>query len=645
MKNKSHFENVTLETDWDLLSNSPLFDVEFYLQHNPDVEASGIDAISHYLSWGANEGRNPSENFDTASYLLKNLDVRLSRMNPLVHYLRFGKEEGRKATQASEASTLPEQEKFDSEEDKSIDSDSVDLGKKQSIYYAHQELLQQHEMFDAAYYLENNPDVAAAGIDPLAHFLEHGWREGRHPHPAFDMAWYLSEYPDVARDNIDPLIHYLRIGQSEGRKGRIDPRIFQIAERMILEAGNIEPTILLDNALSTTSRLAVSHSQNGGRALRAWQDFFVSLPKNYEYVVMVPWLTRGGADLAACNAVNASIQKHGVDSTLLLLTDYDRKDALDWLPNGTHIRVLSDYGPSLTFGERAFIIELFILTMQPRAVINVNSRALWDATVQKGGALTKATDIYACLFCRDFLPDGKAAGYADTHFRDGLPFLKKVYFDNEPFRQELIKDYGVPKSLQAKLQTVHQPVSAEALLKHGGGPVTRNAVVWAGRFCRQKNINLLLDIVQLAPALMFSVYGYGSDEYMEQMLRAAEKYKNLRLMGQFSSTMQLPLDDYNVFLYTSLWDGLPLVLADVAALGIPIVASAVGGIPDLVTVKTGWPIENYERAELYVKALNEVIQNPHMATKRSELMDEHVKTTHSWKQFSSTLSAFPSFLD
>lgn len=33
--------------------------------------------------------------------------------------------------------------------------------------------------FDAAAYLEANPDVAAAGVDPAEHYLNHGWREGR----------------------------------------------------------------------------------------------------------------------------------------------------------------------------------------------------------------------------------------------------------------------------------------------------------------------------------------------------------------------------------------------------------------------------------------------------------------------------------
>jgi hypothetical protein len=36
-------------------------------------------------------------------------------------------------------------------------------------------------LFDSAYYESRNPDVAAAGVDPLAHYNQYGWHEGRNP--------------------------------------------------------------------------------------------------------------------------------------------------------------------------------------------------------------------------------------------------------------------------------------------------------------------------------------------------------------------------------------------------------------------------------------------------------------------------------
>ncbi len=71
--------------------------------------------------------------------------------------------------------------------------------------------------FDPAYYLSRNPDVAAAGVDPLQHYLAYGWKEGRDPNAYFSTAWYLHQNPDVAAAGVNPLQHYEDHGWREGR--------------------------------------------------------------------------------------------------------------------------------------------------------------------------------------------------------------------------------------------------------------------------------------------------------------------------------------------------------------------------------------------------------------------------------------------
>jgi hypothetical protein len=44
-------------------------------------------------------------------------------------------------------------------------------------------------LFDTAWYLAANPDVAAAGVDPLQHYIDYGAAEGRDPNPLFDSEW------------------------------------------------------------------------------------------------------------------------------------------------------------------------------------------------------------------------------------------------------------------------------------------------------------------------------------------------------------------------------------------------------------------------------------------------------------------------
>lgn len=72
-------------------------------------------------------------------------------------------------------------------------------------------------LFDPDWYLAQYPDVAAAGVDPLTHYVTSGIDEGRQPGPRFDTTWYLGETPDAATPGTNPLLHFLRKGRALGR--------------------------------------------------------------------------------------------------------------------------------------------------------------------------------------------------------------------------------------------------------------------------------------------------------------------------------------------------------------------------------------------------------------------------------------------
>lgn len=114
---------------WDpgrkVIQRSQLFDAQWYLNRYPDVAASRIDPLTHYLRYGANEGRNPNPLFDTTWYLETYPGVALSEINPLLHFAQFGNDEG----------------------------------------------LNPHPSFSTRYYLKQNPEVAESGMNALAHYL------------------------------------------------------------------------------------------------------------------------------------------------------------------------------------------------------------------------------------------------------------------------------------------------------------------------------------------------------------------------------------------------------------------------------------------------------------------------------------------
>jgi hypothetical protein len=152
-------------------SPHPLFDADFYRRHNADaLAATGLDPLSHFVAVGAAEGRDPHPLFSLAYYVGQAPDLAESGMNPLVHYLETG--------------WAPD--------------------------------LSPHPLFDPAWYRASLP-VAAAAQPPLVHYLTAGAGEGRKPHSLVDPAWYRAQYDDVAAAGFEPLTHFVESGAAEGR--------------------------------------------------------------------------------------------------------------------------------------------------------------------------------------------------------------------------------------------------------------------------------------------------------------------------------------------------------------------------------------------------------------------------------------------
>lgn len=74
---------------------------------------------------------------------------------------------------------------------------------------------QPHPLFDTAYYLETNPDVAATGLNPLLHYLRHGAAEDRKPNPLFDPRYYRAHRVAAAARGENALVSFLRGGAGE----------------------------------------------------------------------------------------------------------------------------------------------------------------------------------------------------------------------------------------------------------------------------------------------------------------------------------------------------------------------------------------------------------------------------------------------
>lgn len=99
-------------------------------------------------------------------------------------------------------------------------------------------------LFDAALYLKQNPDVAAAGVDPYQHYMTQGWKEGRNPSALFNTNYYLNQNPDVKAAGVNPLTHFETYGWLEGR----DPSVgFSVSSYLTangdVKAAGVDPLV------------------------------------------------------------------------------------------------------------------------------------------------------------------------------------------------------------------------------------------------------------------------------------------------------------------------------------------------------------------------------------------------------------------
>jgi len=78
--------------------------------------------------------------------------------------------------------------------------------------------IKKNNLLKKDYYLRYNVDVKLSHMDPILHYIYHGWRENRKPNPQFDGDYYLKKYNDVEKSHLNPLVHYSLYGINEGRK-------------------------------------------------------------------------------------------------------------------------------------------------------------------------------------------------------------------------------------------------------------------------------------------------------------------------------------------------------------------------------------------------------------------------------------------
>ena len=127
------------------------------------------------------------------------------------------------------------------------------------------------------------------------------------------------------------------------------------------------------------------------------------------------------------------------------------------------------------------------------------------------------------------------------------------------------------------------------------------------RFVSQKNIKDTLKIAEKSKSLDFYIIGDGPLWEEINNIISRRKINNVYLLGEKQDVFRY-LYSADIFLSTSLYEGLPISILEAMSVGLPIIASNVVGNRDTIeNGKSGYlyELENIDMAVCYLKKLSE----------------------------------------
>ncbi|HET7585756.1 MAG TPA: glycosyltransferase family 4 protein [Gemmatimonadaceae bacterium] len=134
---------------------------------------------------------------------------------------------------------------------------------------------------------------------------------------------------------------------------------------------------------------------------------------------------------------------------------------------------------------------------------------------------------------------------------------------------------------------------------------------WVGRLSAEKGLDVLLDALTLLPlgSVQLSVIGTGSDEPSLRQ-RAAELglAPHISWHGNVFQAGSL-FRAFDLFVLSSRTEGTPIVLLEAMAAGVPIVATTVGGVPDVVGEEEAFLVPPVQPAAL-AAAIERALSSP-----------------------------------
>jgi glycosyltransferase involved in cell wall biosynthesis len=192
---------------------------------------------------------------------------------------------------------------------------------------------------------------------------------------------------------------------------------------------------------------------------------------------------------------------------------------------------------------------------------------------------------------------------------------------SQPLVEQLIRD-GVPPHrvhfVQNAWQETSPPLNRQAARRALGLGYDGFLVGWAGRLSREKGPDVLLDALVYLRDLPIGISVLGNGREQRSLFARARHLGVDRTVfwhGVVRDAGRL-FAAFDVFVLSSRTEGTPMVLFEAMAAGVPIVATRVGGVPDVVSPAEAALCCADDSAALAVE-IRAVYRNPAAAQRRA----------------------------
>lgn len=193
---------------------------------------------------------------------------------------------------------------------------------------------------------------------------------------------------------------------------------------------------------------------------------------------------------------------------------------------------------------------------------------------------------------------------------------------SRPLADELLRA-GVPGDrlhvVPNAWSQVSMPLNRSAARKELGLDPDRFVAGWVGRMTYEKGLDVLVDAVAEITDLPVTLCIIGDGpERAAQEARAvtAGTAKQIHWAGLISEAVRF-FSAFDVLVLSSRTEGVPMVVLEAMAAGIPLVVSAVGGIPDVVSSREAILVPS-ERPDELAAAVRDVFVDRTAATNRAQ---------------------------